>query len=804
MSDISDIKSKRNSKAEGKRKKAHKQDSGTTASVPPGHRFGWLEVDRSCVIIQADNAVAEILGRSGTELAGMNLHKLALHWEEQQPQAGSPGSAGSHMLREMEFLRPDGSVVICLIGCLGIKPSQENHIRCIMIDLTERRREEEELRESREHLNNMLHSAPDLIYRLDPAGRIVFASDAFSLYGYDSARLVGCHMLDIIHPDDRENAARKIDERRTGERKTRYLEVRFLPGPDTPVKNGALNRTFLVSAEGHYRVDEAGRRFFSGTQGVAKDITERKAWEEELRSSQAELSAIFDSAPLFMALIDSQRRLRKINRAGARSLGRAAPELIDRPWGEAFGCVKFSAPDGNCGDSRSCHDCPVGDIIGRTLDSGQGYDRFEALATVMRSGERRAISLLISSTRVLIGGQMMVVLCFEDITERRQLEEQLQLRQRMDSLGTLAGGIAHDFNNLLTGIMGNISVLSMHPDRFSDIQRQCVRDAEKSCQRAGELIRQFQSLSGGFAAERRTVDLHEIGSEVFSLLDKTTDRLIQKTVDFKPGRFFVNANPGELNQVFLNLGTNAVQAIEEKGVSEGDQIRLRAALTLIGQGDPSGLKPGDYVQVMFSDSGAGMTPEVQRRAFDPLFTTKTKARKGQGLGLSMVYNIVVRKYGGRVYIESAPGRGAVFHIFLPAVEALFQEEEFEPDIMPTGDETILVIDDEEVVQKFVTLILGNLGYKVLAAADGLTGLELFETHADEIDLVLLDLTMPRMSGATVFEKIAVRRPEALVLISSGHNDEYVNENVLSRAAGFLSKPYTAEDLARTVRQMLDA
>ncbi len=804
MSEISDIKIKRNPKTAGQARNVTEPESGPPPAVQHGHRFGWLEVDRSCVIVQADSAVEGILGRSEAELAGTSLHELALNWEEPQPQADSPGSTGSHTLREMEFARPDGSVAACLIGCLGIEPSQENHIRCIMIDLTERRREEEELRESREHLNNMLHSAPDLIYRLDPEGRIVFASDAFSLYGYDSARLVGCHMLDIIHPDDRENAARKIDERRTGERKTRYLEVRFLPGPDAPVKDGVLNRTFLVSAEGHYRVDETGKRFFSGTQGVAKDITERKAWEEELRSSQAELAAIFDSAPLFMALIDSRRQLRKINRAGAKSLGRTVMELMDKPWSEAFGCVRFSSPSGDCGDGQLCRDCPVGDVISRTLDSGQGYDRYEVLTTVMRRGERRDVSLLVSSTRVVIGGQMMVLLCFEDITERRQLEEQLQLRQRMDSLGTLAGGIAHDFNNLLTGIMGNISVLSMHPDRFSDIQRQCVRDAEKSCQRAGELIRQFQSLSGGFAAERRAVDLHEIGSEVFSLLDKTTDRLIQKTVDFKPGRFFVNANPGELNQVLLNLGTNAVQAIEEKGVSEGDQIHLRAALTLIGQGDPSGLTPGDYVHVMFSDSGAGMTPEVQRRAFDPLFTTKTKARKGQGLGLSMVYNIVVRKYGGRVYIESAPGRGAVFHIFLPAVEALFQEEEFEPDIMPTGDETVLVIDDEEVVQKFVTLILGNLGYKVLAAADGLTGLELFETHADEIDLVLLDLTMPRMSGATVFEKIAARRPEALVLISSGHNDEYVNENILSRAAGFLSKPYTAEDLARTVRQVLDA
>ncbi|MCE5270766.1 PAS domain S-box protein [bacterium] len=781
------------------------QPYSTESCGPPpevhvqGHLFGWLELDQTCTILKADNAVAAILGRTETELVGARLPDLALHWAEQRPPEG--GHEQSHLLREMDFARPDGSPVICLIGCLSL---EQDRLRCILIDLTERRREEEELRESRAHLDNMLHGAPDLIYRLDTEGRIVFASGAFELYGYDRDLLLGHRMLEIIHPDDREHAARKIDERRTGQRKTRYLEVRFLPGPRSAIIGGSDNRVFLVSAEGYYLEDEQGRRVFAGTQGVAKDITERKAWEEELRSSQAELSAIFDSAPLFMALIDEKCRLRKINRSGARTLGRPLPELINRPWGEIFGCANYVEREVTCGCDQVCKNCTVGNVIRKTFDFGQGFDRYEVQTGVLRLGERRDVSLLLSSTRLIIGGQMMVLLCLEDISERRQLEEQLQLRQRMDSLGTLAGGIAHDFNNLLTGIMGNISMLSMQAGRLSEVQSQCVRDAERSCQRAGELIRQFQSLSGGFVAERRSVDMYEVGSEVFSLLDKTTDRLIEKAVDFKPGRFYVNANPGELSQVFLNLGTNAVQAIEEKGVSEGDHIRLRASLTLIGQGDPSGLAPGDYVHLTFSDSGVGMSLEVQRRAFDPLFTTKAKARKGQGLGLSMVYNIVVRKYGGRVYIESAPGRGSDFHIFLPAVEAILLEEEHETAELPGGSETILVIDDEEVVQKFVGLSLGNLGYKVLSALDGRTGLELFEKNEDGIDLVLLDLTMPRMSGATVFQKIIARKPEARVLISSGHNDECVDNGLVVRAAGYLSKPYTAEDLANVVRRVLDS
>jgi nitrogen-specific signal transduction histidine kinase/CheY-like chemotaxis protein len=392
-----------------------------------------------------------------------------------------------------------------------------------------------------------------------------------------------------------------------------------------------------------------------------------------------------------------------------------------------------------------------------------------------------------------------------DITVHKQLERQLEIRQRMDSLGTLAGGIAHDFNNLLTGIIGYLDILlNINNEGLSENQKEYIENALISCHRAADLVKQFQTLSKDSISEKFNIDLYEASTEVFGLLEKTTDKLIDKKIDFKPGEFYINTDPSELNQVLLNLGTNAVKAIEKRGIKKGDNIRIRAKEYSITGKDRTGLTEGEYVHIFFEDNGIGMPDKVRRQAFDPLFTTSDKStQKGLGLGLAMVYNIVTRSFNGSIDIETVEGKGTTFHIYLPKAPPLEQAEPKEIMGVVGGNETVLIVEDEEMVLNLAKEVLNNFGYNVLTALDGRQGMDIFNKNKEHIDLVLLDLTMPEMSGQTVLDKMLKINPDVKVIISSGHSQEDTRKGIFSKVKGYVSKPYKTKDLAQTVRTVLD-
>ncbi len=392
-----------------------------------------------------------------------------------------------------------------------------------------------------------------------------------------------------------------------------------------------------------------------------------------------------------------------------------------------------------------------------------------------------------------------------DITERKYLEEQLEIRQRMDSLGTLAGGIAHDFNNILTGIIGNLDLLRSESENFTVSQAKYLANAMRSCEIAASLVGQFQTLSGSTSGEKKAVDIYEVMDDVFKVLKKTTDKLIEKRIEFCPKQFFVHSDPSALHQVFMNLGTNAVQAIEERGTKEGDFISVQAENYRATGRDKTGLRRGDYVHIMFEDNGMGMTDEVKRRAFEPLFTTKGKGpQKGQGLGLAMVYNIVTRNHGGYITIQSEEQNGTIFHFYLPKAQSGVSGGPEEPEEVCQGYETVLIIEDEDTVMEYAERVLSEYGYTILTANDGKKGLDVYRENRKAVDLVLLDLTMPEMSGRTVFEKILEIDPHARIIISSGHSDEEARSGILSKAGGYIKKPYTIKQLVRVVRSVLDS
>ncbi len=305
-------------------------------------------------------------------------------------------------------------------------------------------------------------------------------------------------------------------------------------------------------------------------------------------------------------------------------------------------------------------------------------------------------------------------------------------------------------------------------------------------------------------SEKIGIDVYDVAREVFDLLEKTTDRLIEKKIDFKSGEFYVVANSTDLHQVFLNLGTNSAHAIEEKGISPGDYIKLAAEEYKASRYDETGLPEGEYIHICFEDTGVGMTDEVMRKAFDPLFTTKRKSgKRGQGLGLAMVYNIISRMHGGYVAIESEIGRGTVFHIYFRKAYPQQGGEDRAIIELKGGSETVLVVDDEEMVLKLAERMLKKLGYSVIVAYDGEDALKILKKNMENIEVIILDFTMPKMSGQMVLRKIRELKPDVKVIISSGHSDEYVQEEVLSHAKGFMRKPYKLNDLAYIIRTAID-
>jgi two-component system cell cycle sensor histidine kinase/response regulator CckA len=389
----------------------------------------------------------------------------------------------------------------------------------------------------------------------------------------------------------------------------------------------------------------------------------------------------------------------------------------------------------------------------------------------------------------------------EDITDRRQLEEQLRQAQKMDAVGRLAGGVAHDFNNLLMVINGYTEVLLDQLEQDSPMHNK-VQSIQQAADRAANLTRQLLAFSRKQLLELKVVDVNAVVGDMERLLRPLIGENIELITRFSSETGHTRADAGQLEQVIMNLVVNA-----KDSMPEGGRLSLQTSDITVGQGasEHRFIQPGRYAVISVIDTGHGMDKETQSRIFEPFFTTKEKG-KGTGLGLSTVYGIV-KQSNGYVFAQSEPGAGTAFYVYLPRVEE--SAEESSPAKAQQneagGCETVLLVEDEESVRELVRLTLSARGYKVIEAENGECGMRAAETFKDHIDILITDVVMPGIGGRELAKKLLALRPDISVLYLSGYTeDAVVTHGALGPTTAFLQKPFTLQNLAKKVREVLRA
>ncbi|MEO8336370.1 MAG: response regulator [bacterium] len=507
----------------------------------------------------------------------------------------------------------------------------------------------------------------------------------------------------------------------------------------------------------------------------------RAASESELRMTSERLRVLIDAAPLAVLVIDLDSHVLHWNPEAEKMFLWKSDDVVGKPLP--------TIP----ADERDSYD--------RNLEVARNGGSFKAFPARRQRKDGIILDVQISASplRDRSGAVTGAIVMVSDVTAHRKLEAQLRMAQKMEAVGLLAGGVAHDFNNLLTAIKGFASLLQMTLDE-SDSATEFLGEINKAADRAAALTAQLLAFSRRQLLRPEPLDLNARVRDLDRMLRLLLRDDGELTLELAPQLNQVLADPGQIEQVILNLVVNARDAIH--GRDDG-VVSIRTSNAMLEKEFAQwGVQdaPGPYVRLDVIDNGVGMDRATQSRIFDPFFTTK-EAGHGTGLGLATVFGIV-KQSGGYVWVESTPGHGSMFSVYLPRSENIARQSGPTGIVGTGGTETILLVEDEEAVRRVARRALEMHGYTIIDAADGPTALALAAANA--IDLVLSDVMMPGMPGPTLVEELRRREPGLSVLFMSGHTEEVIRDHLLDPSIPFLAKPFTPTQLAQKVREALDA
>ena len=510
-----------------------------------------------------------------------------------------------------------------------------------------------------------------------------------------------------------------------------------------------------------------------GAIEVNQDLTRLKAMEAKLIESESRYRALFENNPIQTIIVDKNARIIMHNFAGKKTHG--------------------SLP-------------AVGDVMYKDYAKKHSVDMHDALMNCIRKNQHRDFPEIKYKERYLnisiAPFSQGAIITLIDDTERRRLMDELQQVRKMEAIGTLAGGVAHDFNNLLSIILGNMELALDEVPEWSSA-RENLKEIQTAGLRARDVVRQLLSFSRKCDISRNVVDLREIVQEAGPLLRASIPTSIEIKTDMQQAVFPIKADPTQIHQIIMNLTTNGAHAMEEKGpgvLTIGlENVLLDDSMDIPGYGN---MAPGKYVILSVTDTGHGIDTSIQQKLFDPYFTTK-EVGKGTGMGLSVVHGIV-KSHDAAVQIQSQPGTGTTVNVFFPATDEIPQKVPSIRVVLPRGNETILIVDDELSLVKIATSILSGLGYQVKSATLPQEALDLFKADPMAIDLVITDMTMPVMTGDALAKELIKIRPEIPIILCTGLARKITGEQLKQMGIiRCIEKPLERSVLVTTVRQVLD-
>jgi PAS domain S-box-containing protein len=719
-------------------------------------------------VVYANEAVARIAGFSVDELLELSPEDLTrrvhpadrdMVWGRLRDRLENK-PAPSHY--ECRFISRDGDIRWIEIFSSRLEYRGKPAVQASIVDITERKNAEEALHVEKAYLEELFENAPESIVLVDNDSRVLRANDEFvRTFGYSMEDLLGKSVDELIAPQELREEAQTIT-RRISQGERVYVETVRQRRDGTRLNVSIVGNPIMV----------AGKQV--GVYGIYRDISERKSMEEKYR-------VLVENAT--DAIVIVQNDLIKFHNPKLETvLGLAAEELTDHSF---FNCVH---PD----DRER-----VSEVYRRWL-LGEEPTSTISVRTLHRNGD--VLWGEVNAVRILWDEQPALLCFIRDISTEKRLGAQLQQAQKMEAIGTLAGGVAHDFNNLLQAVLGyaDLLVLNRSEDDYGYRELQGIRSAAL---RASVLTQQLLTFSRKVESKLRPVDLNNEVRQVHELLVRTIPKMI--TIKLKLEKYLrtVNADPTQIGQALMNLAVNAKDAMPDGGTltMETENVTLDERFCK----SHVGARPGDHVKLSVTDTGLGMDRETRAHIFEPFYTRKPMGT-GTGLGLAMVYGIV-KSHMGYITCESGRGKGTRFDMYLPVIEQDAALEETAEEPVPRGgNETILIIDDEKLIRDLGEKALNKFGYMVITAPDGESALKLYSREWERIDLIILDLIMPRMSGNLCFEEIMRVNPNARVIIASGYSDNgQMRKSIEGRARGFIGKPFNVKRLLRIIREILD-